>query len=392
MAETWPNTRARRWLLNAADYVGRTAAAPFRRGTKAHSPDSIRRILVIEPWNIGDVILATPLLRALRDRYPKALISLLAKPHAVVLLNGSGLVDDFIACDLPWTASRNKYPFSIRTLTTMNAVVRALRDRHFDVTLDARMDIRSNVLAALSNARQRIGYSIGGGGWLLTDSLPAGRSATHKIDDWLDLLALFPDDAQQGRDRPTPMLSVSDTELKAARGRLLQQSPPSTPIIGYHPGGSHPGKRWPLPLFGRLIRDLDVSHGGMSVVFLGPDDEAPSGLPPGAIVRRLPLRELMAEIACCNVLVCNDSGPMHIADALGVPVVAIFEIGNPQWYGPSGPQAIVVCGELAGLGLSAAPLDRPPAHPVSVERVAAAVVASLEAKPSQSAFVTPAVR
>ena len=75
----------------------------------------------------------------------------------------------------------------------------------------------------------------------------------------------------------------------------------------------------------------------------------------------------------CDVIVCNDSGPMHIADALGVPVVAIFEVGNPKWFGPSGTRATVVAGELAGTGMSAAPLDRPPANPVPVGRVASAV-------------------
>ena len=81
----------------------------------------------------------------------------------------------------------------------------------------------------------------------------------------------------------------------------------------------------------------------------------------------------MAQVACCDVLVCNDSGPMHIADALGVPVVAIFEVGNPQWYGPSGRHATVISGELAGRGISAAPLHDPPRNPVAVTRVSAAV-------------------
>ena len=81
----------------------------------------------------------------------------------------------------------------------------------------------------------------------------------------------------------------------------------------------------------------------------------------------------MATLTHCRVLVCNDSGPMHVADALGVPVVAIFEIGNPQWFGPSGERATIVRGELAGRGISAAPLNVPPRNPVAVSRVAAAV-------------------
>src|SRR6267378_5914463 len=148
-------------------------------------------------------------------------------------------------------------------------------------------------------------------------------------------------------------------------------------MVGYHPGGSHPGKRWPRERFQELISELGASLGGSHVVFLGPEERDASAWA-GAVVSRPSLRQLMAQIACCDVLVCNDSGPMHIADALGVPVVAIFEVGNPQWYGPSGPRAIVIAGELAGRGISAAPLHNPVRNAVAVARVSAAVRAILQ--------------
>ena len=370
MAETWPSTGARRALLAVADTVGRAATAPFHRHRKDLTKGSIRSILVIEPWNIGDVILATAFLRALRQLYPEARISLLAKDYAKILLERSGLVDEVIVGDLPWTASRNKYPLRASTAKAMRGLIRALRARKFDITIDARMDIRSNSLAALTGAPHRIGYSIGGGGWLLTRSLPSHRRESHKVDDWLDLLTLLPGgDEVRSRADKVPFLKVSDAERSSAALRLGQGAKLSSPVIGYHPGGSHAAKRWPLGHFEHAVYELNRSLGGTHIVFLGPDDVAPTRLEQGTVVRRPKLRELMAEIACCDVLVCNDSGPMHIADALGVPVAAIFEIGNPQWYGPSGPGARVIPGELAGLGISSAPLDRPPPHPVAVDRV-----------------------
>ena len=378
MAETWPSTRARRAFLKVADVVGRTAAAPFRRERQDSSSDRIRRILVIEPWNIGDVVLVTPLLRALRDRFPDAKISLLAKNHAQTILEGSGLVDEVIVFDLPWTASRRKYPLGASTLRQMRALVRKLRSEKFDVTLDARMDIRSNLLAALTRAPRRIGYAIGGGGWLLTHSLPARRQRTHKIDDWLDLLALLPGkEAKRAPVSRLPYLAMSDSERATAELSVKGVVGRTRPRIGYHPGGSHPAKRWPLPHFEKLIRILGDTVGGSHILFLGPGEAEPDNLPRDSVVRRGSLRDLMAAMTCCDVLVCNDSGPMHIADALGIPVVAVFEIGNPQWYGPSGPRATVVSGVLAGLGISAAPLERPPLNPVPVERVEAAVIATL---------------
>ena len=248
MAQTWPINRRRRAVMRVADSLGRVAASLFRRRSGAESsPRFPRRILVIEPWNIGDVVLATPMLRALRTRYPESEICILAKSHARHLLDGSGLVDEVILCDLPWTAEKRKYRVSGPVIREMRRLVRVLRERHFDVTLDARMDIRSNLLAAMTGATQRIGYDIGGGGWLLTRSLPSDRDGSHKIDDWLALLELLP--AAGGK---VPTASCRQTPTLVDRGRRTcsasldstfpgQGCGPPT-LIGYHPGGSHAGK------------------------------------------------------------------------------------------------------------------------------------------------------
>jgi ADP-heptose:LPS heptosyltransferase len=377
MAQTWPVSRSRRAALRIVDLLGRAAFAPFRQRRPKLDPTQIHRILVIEPWNIGDVVLATPVLAELRVRFPRARISLLAKAYARELLDGSGLVDEWIVCDLPWTAQKNKYRFTSRVLREMRDLVVSLRARRFDVVLDARMDIRANLLAALSGARRRIGYDIGGGGWLLTETLPSNLDSTHRIDDWLSLLRLLDPDAfaSGGVSQPTkqPKLVVHEAERAAARTRLEAVTGRAGPTIGYHPGGSHPGKRWPVQHFEQLARELSRTIGGRHVVFLGPDDATSRGWSEDVMTVRPSLRELMALMTQCDVVVCNDSGPMHIADALGVPLVAIFEVGNPNWFGPSGPRATVVAGVLAGTGISAAPLDRPPANPVPVARVASAV-------------------
>jgi heptosyltransferase-2 len=356
------------------DFVGRIAFAPFRALRRVPSGGyGIRRILVIEPWNIGDVVLATPILSELRARFPDAHIAILAKPYARELLEESGLVDEVIECDLPWTAQKNKYRVTPAVVRDLRGLIRRLRRQRFDVTLDARMDIRSNVLAAVIGARRRIGYDVGGGGWLLTHALPSDRDNSHKIDDWLALLELLPETQASAAERPRPTLVVTKDERERARQKLTEAGARARPLIAYHPGGSHPGKRWPRQHFEELIRGLNTEVGGSHIVFLGPDEKGSSGWPSSAIIFREPLRELMALLSCCDVLVCNDSGPMHVADALGVPVVAIFEIGNPQWFGPSGERATVIRGELAGRAMSAAPLEVPPRNPVGVSRVAAAV-------------------
>jgi ADP-heptose:LPS heptosyltransferase len=334
---------------------------------------------VIEPWNIGDVVLSTAMLAELRSRYPRARISLLAKPHALELLKENPLVDEIIPFDLPWTAQRKKYPLGLRTLHNMTSLVKRLRDARFDATIDSRMDIRSNLIAAMTRAPHRLGYDIGGGGWLLTNTLPSERSGSHKVDDWLALLDLLPGDATRSAQRRRPTLVVTSSETDRARQRLKSLGLVEGPVIAYHPGGSHPGKRWPRAHFEQLIRDLKKSISGSHVVFLGPEERDFDSLPRDVVIVRPSLRELMALLTCCDILVCNDSGPMHVADALGVPVVAIFEVGNPQWFGPSGARATVIAGERAGIGLSAAPLDVPPFNPVTVTCVADAVRRTLRA-------------
>ena len=313
------------------------------------------------------------MLAELRSRYPLARISLLAKEQATELLKESQLVDEIISFDLPWTAHRNKYPMRLRTLREMTSLVKRLRAARFDATIDSRMDIRSNLIAAITRAPHRLGYDIGGGGWLLTNTLPSERSASHKIDDWLALLDLLPGKSPHSAQRRRPSLVVTSAEKEYARQRLASLGVVERPVIAYHPGGSHPGKRWPRAEFEQLMSELKKSIAGSHVVFLGPEETNLDSWPSHAVVVRPSLRELMALFTCCDVLVCNDSGPMHVADALGVPVVAIFEVGNPQWFGPSGARARVVRGELAETGLSAAPLEDSPPNPVAVARVALAV-------------------
>jgi ADP-heptose:LPS heptosyltransferase len=374
VAQTWPVTRKRVVALRVVDFIGRAAAAPFRRSKRRSNSAQLNRILVIEPWNVGDVVLSTVILAELRLRYPRAKISLLAKQHAGELLKQSALVDEIISFDLPWTAQRNKYPLGTVTLRAMSSLVRRLRAARFDVTIDSRMDIRSNFIAAMTRASLRVGYDIGGAGWLLTKTLPSDRPASHKIDDWLALLTLLPGASTQPPQRRRPTLVVTSEEKDRARRTLQSLGVVDGPVIAYHPGGSHPGKRWPRLHFEQLISELKETIGGSHVVFLGPEEKDFDSLTSGAIVLRPSLRKLMAMLTCCDILVCNDSGPMHVADALGVPIVAIFEVGNPQWFGPSGTRARVVKGELAGIGLSAVPLERSPRRPVEVGRVAMAVM------------------
>lgn len=350
MAETWRVTPGRRLLLATLDTIARPVAAlllPRQRGPV----EGIWKILVVEIWHIGDVVIATTALQALRARYPDAWISLLAKPHAEELLRGSGLVDEVIPFDFPWTAENDRYRLSRYDRNAISVLFRRLRNEKFDLTVDCRMDFRNNIVTFATRARRRVGYAFGGGSFLLTDAIPASPRGQHKVRDWLKLMEAV--GSQRGAKAITrsesgrpiaPRLTLLPEERQMAAATLESMGiAPRDLIVALHVGGSHPTKRWPAERFAEVADSLAESYGARIVVLVDPEGHG-AHLPlrtPACYVTPS-LRELMAFIASCDLLICNDGAPMHIADALGVPVVAVFTSGNPRWYGPSGKHQRVV--------------------------------------------------
>lgn len=352
MAQTWPVTRNKKLALKAIDAIGPALVPLLERiwRPRTDSGEPVSRILVIEPWLIGDVVLATPLLQALRERYPDARISLLAKPHAEELLRNSGLIDEVIVFDLPWTANSGKYRPGRYDRRAIAALVARLRHTKFDLTIDCRMDIRSNVVTFATGAPRRIGYDFGGGSYLLTHALPASPDEHHKVFDWLALLRPLDDGRWGGEEtaanlarRLKPRLSVTADEGAEAARRLSSLGfLEDDLIVGIHPGASQPRRRWPLDDFAWVAEALAERHSTKTLVFLDPENYGQTMGIPDARFLRTSLRELMAAMTQCDLLLCNDSGPMHIADALGVPLVGIFTAGNPTWHGPSGDDQLAV--------------------------------------------------
>lgn len=337
MARTWPVTRRKQAAIAAFDSIAGPVASVFLREKEPERAD-VRRILVIELWHIGDVVIATAALQSLRKMYPDASITLLAKEHALQLLEGSDLVDDIVAFDFPWTAMEGKYSPSRYDRAAISKVVESLKSRAFDLSLDCRMDLRSNILTRSIGARRRVGYDFGGGSFLLTDAVPAPPAGQHKVDDWRGLLK--PLEATAPHRMPAdiePRLDVTDRERDEAAEVLRSYSiDAGQPIVGIHPGGSHAAKRWGTDNFARVGQELVHRQRAQVVVFVDPDGCGSDMQIENAAFIRTSIREMMALFTHCDILLCNDSGPMHIAAALGTPVVAVFLTGNPEAYGPRG--------------------------------------------------------
>lgn len=308
---------------------------------------------MVELWNIGDVVLTIPFLAQLRAIFADAEITLLGRPYAAEILTGTGLVDRFIEADLTWkTEGRSFNPLHYDWAELLR-VVPVLRERKFDLAFQCRPHAREYALLALSGARRRVGYAKPGWGRTLTDSIAFGESDLQKKDAWLRLLEPF----GGSREIEIPTLSVSsDEQLWATEFLRTNGADPSNLLVAIHPGASVPEKRWPLDRFAEVARDLTGRKNVGVLGFIEPGGYG-SALADieGVIPAQVELRQMIALLSRCDLLVCNDSGPMHIAGALGVPTVAIFGSGINRQFAPLGGRHELVTAGRGGAG------DRPAA-------------------------------
>lgn len=335
MAERWESTRANRLLLASLDVLARVSRrrlSPVKAGVE--STRVVRRILVVELWNIGDVVLTLPFLIQLRALFPDASVTMLARPYAREILGGTGLVDDFIETDLGWRADKAQFnPFRYRW-RELRRITAKLRRRKFDIAFKARMHVREHLLLGLSAASRTVAPALGVGDSLLTDPIRRLDCDLHKVEDWLALLAPF-----GGPIATSPAQLVVTTGEKEWADRYLRERGISANdrIVGIHPGASLKEKRWPIERFAEVAKSLGAKPQIRVVAFADTQGYgAELGKIEGVTLATVGLRQMIALIQRCYLLVCNDSGPMHIAGALGVPVVAVFGSGIRRWFEPLG--------------------------------------------------------
>ena len=286
---------------------------------------SLRRFLLSRLFYIGDVVLTTPAIRALREAFPEAFIAYLGDKQAVSLLEQNPFLDEIIPFD-----------FTRPTLLEQPRVVRLLRRRHFDVAIDFLGNPRSAIFTYLSGAPVRIGGDFRGRRNLYTirihdDGLR--RTAVEFHLRYLEPLGIHV--------KPhSPELFLSPEERSQARDFLLSQGIDVTrPVIGLHAGATWPAKMWLKDRFIELAAAL-YQELGLEVIFTqGPKDSDlmhEIGLSLANHAKILPvlsLRELAAVLSQCTIFVANDSGPMHIAAAVGTTTIGIFGPGEDDiWF------------------------------------------------------------
>jgi lipopolysaccharide heptosyltransferase I len=289
-----------------------------------------QRILVFKPSAIGDVVHTLPILNLLKRRWPKAKVSWLITPICAPLVEGHPQVDEVIVFN------RKRYGHAWRSPTASLAFYRfiqGLRERRFDWVVDFQGLFRSGWMTWATGAPVRVGFDDAreGAPWFYTHAVPSGGWwQQHAIGRYLHLAAALGCPME-----PVEFQFAVDDADRAAVADMLAGVEKYAVVI---PGTNWATKRWPAEKFGQLVGPLKDRFGLQTVICGGPGDAAAAAQIPGAInlVGRTTLRQTIALLERAELVIANDSGPMHIACALGRPLVALYGPTSPVLTGPYG--------------------------------------------------------
>ena len=302
----------------------------------------VSRILVIQTAFIGDVVLTLPIFQVLRREFPLATIDAVVIPRAADVLTGHPAISHVIIYD-----KRGRD----RGIARFLHIVADIRRGGYDVAVVPHRSIRSVLLAWLGGIPRRIGFDRSSGRLLWTDTVRY-RKEGHEIDRNLSLLEPL---LGHPVARELPNLEPLHEDDAVVDDLLASSGVRSEHLIAIAPGTAWKTKQWPPERYADLCRVLVREAHGIVLIGGAEDDalcrrilgHAGSGSSVNT-AGRLTLRQSAALLKRCRLLVCNDSAPMHLAEAVGTPVVAIFGATVPAFgFGPAGPCDVVL--ETMGL-------------------------------------------
>ncbi|UCE17397.1 MAG: glycosyltransferase family 9 protein [Gemmatimonadota bacterium] len=282
------------------------------------------KITVVRLSSLGDTVLITPILRALKNRFPDAHISVLVKKEYTPVFFESPHVDELIALDVQGPH---------RGVGGLLRLTKELRAHESDLFLDLHRNLRSRWITVGIKAKRKMAYNKRHWSrWALVHAKWLPMETRHTVDLYFDALRPLGIESRQR----VPEIFLKDEEIFAAKKVLANAGiVEGREIIGIHVGARSEVKRWHPVRFAH-IADAFQEQGWQTVLFAGEADRqflkevcaAMHAKPPVFI--QPSLRRLMALIDRCSVFVCHDSGPMHLAVARKVPVVALFGPTHPK--------------------------------------------------------------
>lgn len=283
----------------------------------------IKSICIVRLSALGDVLMLVPLVRTLQENFPDASITWVISKPAYFLVEGMDGVD-FVVIDKP-NSIRDYWQF-----------YQAMRNRTFDVLLATQASFRANLLYPLIRAKRKIGYdkrrAKDGHGWFVSETIAPGHD--HTLDGFLKFAEALPVKKKVVRwDLP-----IAKSEQDWARQHLPTTS---DPIVLVNPAASKPERSWPVERYIDVIRHLQSRWQAQVVLTGGPGDydkQLGEAICREVVVTNLigqtKPKQLLAVISQANLLICPDTGPSHMAAAVGTPVIALHAVTSANVSGP----------------------------------------------------------
>jgi lipopolysaccharide heptosyltransferase I len=296
----------------------------------------INKILIIKPSAWGDVVHSLPFLAALKRRYPAAEIHWVIAKGLHSFLEGHPLIDKLWIMDKDGWKKLGNFR---QILPEINDFRRGLNKEHFDISIDLSGLLRSGLITWAAGARYKLGFSDSNEGspFFYTHKIEGGKQI-HAIDRYLKLGQLLDCDISS-IEYPFPPLPKIETILTALPDKFCIMAP----------SAGKAANRWPAERFGQLASQLNLPT---LVIASAADSQiaeevvAASNSKAINLAGKTNLKELVALIRKSSYFICNDTGPMHIAAALKIPVFALFGPANPTRTGPYGSNHTIIQEQL----------------------------------------------
>lgn len=341
-----------RALLAAADLPLRVFRPAPRADGPALGPEAVREVLVLRLDRIGDVLMSLPALADLRAAYPAARIRLAVGRWSEEIARRAP-VDEVLVWSAPWVGRAQEGAETARGLW---GKARALRDDGIDLAFDLQGDVRAAWLMALTGARERIGYANTGGARLLTRVVPLDETVSW-VEQNRRAVGVAAGAAAIGHGAPVALLGEADRE-RARQILRAEGLEGHRPLVGLHASGGRPVKQWGLDRWREVAARLQREFGA-AVLLTGTASDAPLALEVARglegtvrdLTGRLSLLDSLAVIGALDLFLSSDTGPMHMAAAVGTPSVSVFGPSDARRYfsggtGAAGTRHVVVQPDL----------------------------------------------
>ena len=305
-----------------------TIKIPNKNLTNHNQEKDINKILFIRIDRIGDLVLSTPAITALKCAFPKSELTVLTSITNKSILINNPYVDKIVVYNHRHNL-RDKF-----------RIIKNLRNIRFDLSVDPYVgyELKSALISAVIGSKLRIGYAAYGREACFNLATSIDRTSKHFIDLTLGVLKPLGIHCED----KTPEIFLSKKEKAWAKNFLNNKVKRNRPIIGIHPGAYYESQRWPVKNFADLTTILQKKLKSNIIIFGGPGDheiiDQIAATTTGNVFVHLTddLRQFIALMSECSLLICNNSGPLHIAAALNKATVSTMGPTNKARWMPIG--------------------------------------------------------